>query len=831
MKNNLLRKVLACTICAAFPFLQVSAQAFTENFDDITTLAGSGWVMTNMSSPIGTTGWEQGLGTAGGSFNAQNGGATSFISADMENVAVNGTISNWLITPNRTFRNGDMFTFWTRKVLPDTKPDQLEVRISTNGASTNVGNSATSVGDFTTFVTAFNPSLEAGGYPTDWVLCTVIITNQPAPFSGRIAFRYYVPNGGHGGPNSTYIGIDNVVYTPYTCESIVLSPASGALTGGSAGTAYSSSLTQVGALGSPNFAITAGALPPGLSLSASGTISGTPTATGTFNFTATVSDASGCSGSQSYSITAVCPSNPTSLNGLPALCENEEPYMLVEGSPAGGTYSGTGVSAGTFDPAAGTQMIVYDYTDPYGCAYATSATITVNSVPTVEQTAFAAACSNEEPVTLTGGSPADGTYSGTGVTAGEFDPASGTQTITYTYTDANGCANEATAELMVNTAPTVTQSAFAAACSNAGTIALTGASPAGGTYSGTGVTAGEFDPASGTQTITYTYTDANGCSNDATAEFTVNAAPTVTQSAFAAACSNAGTIALTGASPAGGTYSGTGVTGTDFDPTQGTQTITYTYTDANNCTSETTAEFTVNAAPTVTQSAFAAVCSNDGPIALSGGSPAGGVYSGTGVIENEFNPASGTQEITYTYTDANNCTSETIAELTVNAAPNVTFVLPVASICMENGALTLSGGIPAGGTYSGTAVTAGVFNPVTSGVGSQQLTYSFTDANGCEATATDAIAVESCLGIAENTQEFLNAYPNPGNGLFTIVSESAQPLTAVQIFDVQGKLVENATLTQNGSVWTADLTQTNNGMYILHAMQNNQPVALRLIKQ
>src|ERR1019366_6965621 len=53
---------------------------------------------------------------------------------------------------------------------------------------------------------------------------------------------------------------------------------------------------------------------------------------------------------------------------------------------------------------------------------------------------------------------------------------------------------------------------------------LTGASPAGGTYSGPGVTGGNFDPATaglGTHTITYHYTDNNGCSGSATKTFTV----------------------------------------------------------------------------------------------------------------------------------------------------------------------------------------------------------------------------------------------------------------------------------------------------------------------
>jgi hypothetical protein len=615
MKNTLLKKVFAGIICTAFPFLEAGAQGFTENFDNVSTLAGNGWVMTNNSAPLGAAGWMQGPGTPGGYFDAFNGAPDSYISADQNNTTGTGTISNWLLTPNRTFRNGDVFTFYTRKVFPDNKVDRVEVRMSTNGASTNVGTGAGSVGDFTTLLLAVNPVQVLGAYPTAWTQYTITISGLSAPTSGRLTFRYYIINGGPTGTMSEFIGIDNVVYTPYVCPTITMSPAGGALTGGAAGTAYSNSLSQTGALGAPSFNITAGALPPGLTLSASGTISGTPTATGTFNFTATVSDNSGCSGSQSYSLTAVCAANPTSLNGLPALCSNDGAFTLTEGAPAGGTYSGTGVAGGTFDPAAGTQTITYDYTDPYGCAFAASAPITVNTVPTVTQSAFTAVCSDNGPVALSGGSPAGGTYSGTGVTGTDFDPAAETQTITYTYTDANGCADEAT------------------------------------------------------------------------------------------------------------------------------------------------------------------------------------------------------------------------AEITVHELPNVSLVLPLAATCLENNPVTLSGAAPAGGTFSGTGVTGADFNPATAGVGTQLITYSYTDANGCVATATDTIAVTSCLGIAENTQAFLQAYPNPGNGLFTIAVDAAEELTAIQIFDIQGKVVENGLLTQSGSVLTLDLTETEKGMYILKGLLNGKPVSVRLIKK
>ncbi len=76
------------------------------------------------------------------------------------------------------------------------------------------------------------------------------------------------------------------------------------LTGGTQGTAYSATLTASGGTTPYSWSVSAGALPGGLSLTASsGSISGTPTAAGTFSFTTKVTDSASHSATQSLSIT------------------------------------------------------------------------------------------------------------------------------------------------------------------------------------------------------------------------------------------------------------------------------------------------------------------------------------------------------------------------------------------------------------------------------------------------------------------------------------------------------------------------------------------------
>jgi len=167
------------------------AQAFTEDFNDITTLPAAGWVQTNHSQPIGTISWFQGNAAV---FPAQTGAPTAYIGVNFNSGAGAATISNWLLTPPATLVNGATLSFWTRTTdlptPPDLPfPDRLEVRMSTAGNSTNVGTTATDVGDFTTLLLDINPNLDQTSYPMVWTQFTVTVTGVPARhFSGRGLF-------------------------------------------------------------------------------------------------------------------------------------------------------------------------------------------------------------------------------------------------------------------------------------------------------------------------------------------------------------------------------------------------------------------------------------------------------------------------------------------------------------------------------------------------------------------------------------------------------------------------------------------------------------------
>lgn len=84
---------------------------------------------------------------------------------------------------------------------------------------------------------------------------------------------------------------------------VAFSPAAGALTGGTEGIAYTATVTASGGIGTVSYAVTTGTLPAGLSLNATtGAISGTPSATGTSNFTIAASYSGAGEADAAYSI-------------------------------------------------------------------------------------------------------------------------------------------------------------------------------------------------------------------------------------------------------------------------------------------------------------------------------------------------------------------------------------------------------------------------------------------------------------------------------------------------------------------------------------------------
>jgi len=98
-----------------------------------------------------------------------------------------------------------------------------------------------------------------------------------------------------------------------TIAAVPLKVNTAALIGGMINTAYSQSLSASGGTPSYTWTVSSGSLPAGLTLASSGAISGTPSATGTFGFTATVSDKGSPVQTQSVNLSIAVSSTPIAI--------------------------------------------------------------------------------------------------------------------------------------------------------------------------------------------------------------------------------------------------------------------------------------------------------------------------------------------------------------------------------------------------------------------------------------------------------------------------------------------------------------------------------------
>lgn len=363
------------------------------------------------------------------------------------------------------------------------------------------------------------------------------------------------------------------------------------------------------------------------------------------------------------------------------------------------------------------------------------------------------------PVTFTGTPPFSLTYSNgsssssvTGITTTNYNLiVSPSTTSTYTLTAMNDatCVGSASgsASVTVITPQTVTLNAFSPVCDNAPLLLLSGGSPSGGVYSGVGVSNGYFDPSFGTQTITYTVTYGVGCSRSASQIYTVNPIPSVTLSSFSPVCNTTTAFALSGGTPTGGNYVGSGVTNNVFNPAIagiGTHIITYFYTTPAGCTGNDTSSIIVSNCsvcanpPTANAGIDKSICSNttaniSGSI---GGAATSLTWSGGAGIYSPNNTST-----TITYTPSASEISAGFARLilttndpdgngpcvaakdtmivSITAGPSAVSVLGLLSVCKNQNGVVYSISAQTGSTYNWT-VPNGV--SISSGQGSNSIT-------------------------------------------------------------------------------------------------------------
>lgn len=557
-------------------------------------------------------------------------------------------------------------------------------------------------------------------------------------------------------------------------------------------------------------------------------------------YTATATSSAGCTATGTVTI-----SLPTALTSTasvsPASTVCAGTNVTFTATPAGGlptyTYAWAGpnsFTASTANPTlngittAGNGTYTCTITDNCTSTTTVTVTVTVNALPVVTLSGNSSFCIGDSTL-LTGSSGGTSQWylNGVAIVGATTNTYMATAAGVYnmTKTNLNGCVDSSATGItvVINALPTVVASASATTVCSGDSITFTGAGATSYTWSGTVIDAVPFSTTLGGYYVV-TGTDANSCVNTDSVMITVNALPVVALGADVVQC--AGSVTLD-AGNVGATYMWNDSTTAQTLTTSTSGTYYVDVTDGNTCSSSDTVLVTINPLPIVTLGADTVSC---GAVVLDAGN-AGSTYMWNDSTTAQTLSAGTSGQYTVEVMDANGCMSSDTVNVTVNTPPVVALALASDTACLNGGMVTLTGGTPAGGVYSGTAVSAGMFDPLTAGLGAYAITYTYTDSlTGCISSAVDSVLVDVCSGTSlPVVSSGINIYPNPNLGQFMIdASALGNAQLQVVIYNSLGQIVDGFVMNGTHDV---NLTELEGGIYMIRITNGDNTTIHRVVKQ
>lgn len=531
-------------------------------------------------------------------------------------------------------------------------------------------------------------------------------------------------------------------------------------------------------------------LPTGITHSTTGGTAGLVANAVSSCFNTSFGATDGANGGDQFSLNVVSPggsatANPIVIPAAPTICAGDTDTLVVTGASAYTWTPATGLNTTTGSTVYATPSATTTYTiTAISCddTATTTVTVTVNPAPASSFSGLNSPyCQDDAAGVALVGSPTGGTFGGAGITGSNFFPnlaGVGTHDITYTVVDGIGCEGTDTIAAEVVPLPTVTISGLNATyCANDAAVTLSG-TPTGGTFTGPGVLGTTFDPATvgvGMHEVIYMATDANTCVNYDTFDVEIFVVPVVSfANLLSDYCIDDGGGLLTG-TPTGGTFTGPGLVVNSFAPVSagvGLHQVTYTYSDANACTSFQTQHVTVNPLPTIDFFGLNTTYCIGAGKAFFIPDPVGGIFVGPGISGTSFDATTaglGVHNVDYTYTDPKGCTSLITKSTEVFPLPDVTFTGLASNYCEDAPVVPLIGE-PLSGLFEGAGVSGLNFNPSAAGPGSHLVRYTYTDVNNCSFSAARPVEVHPLPDV-----QFL-----PGDDVFCEDADAANVPLSIQ---------------------------------------------------
>ncbi|MCB9330082.1 MAG: SprB repeat-containing protein [Lewinellaceae bacterium] len=527
-------------------------------------------------------------------------------------------------------------------------------------------------------------------------------------------------------------------------------------------------------------------------------------------YTVTVTDNTGCTASTSATVGTL--SAPAcSVTGPDYVCNNTAGN--VYSAPAGMSAYSWGISAGGSIQGSTTGASVTVTSGSFLSDYTVSVTVTNANGCTSScskqsfiylQKPPADITANPNPICLgamldlsvSAAASSTVSWTGEGITNASGNPSTTaipTTTGPHVYsvmvtTNPAGCTNTGTVNVMVNARPNVTCPVNLTVCVDAAAFLLTDGNPAGGLHSGAGVSANIFNPAAaglGPHTITYSYTDGNGCANSCTYTVTVLASPTIFSMTGGGSYCSGGPGVAVGLSGSqidaqydlyrdGNFVSTIFGTGNPISFGQQTTAGNYIVVAILNIICQKvmsgTAVVTVNNGSSLSLSTLVSDVSCFGysngyiDLTVSGGTPGYTYAWSNGPTTQDINGLFG-DTYTVTVTDAGGCT-KTIAAI-INE-PDPLYATGIKTNVSCNGAstgsidLSVSGGTP-GYSYSWSNLPGSPDPQGQSGLAAGTYTVTVTDFNGCTTTASTTITQPPALNLSTNVTNVLCAGASTGS--------------------------------------------------------------------
>ncbi|MBL7754541.1 MAG: gliding motility-associated C-terminal domain-containing protein [Chitinophagaceae bacterium] len=319
------------------------------------------------------------------------------------------------------------------------------------------------------------------------------------------------------------------------------------------------------------------------------------------------------------------------------------------------------------------------------------------------------------------------------------------QVYTITGTDTNGCTNQTTLNVVLDTLPVIYCFASDSSLCYGDSVSVFGSGGIGYLWSG-GVNNGVYFVPAASATYTVIGTDANGCSNTSSINIIVNSSPNVVGNATPSSiCLGSGTI-LNGSGAINYTWSGGVSNGINFYPSV-TSVYTVTGIDANGCTASSTILIPVNPLPLVHAYATPNPVCLGSLVTLTGDGAVQYVWSGSVQNNTPFSPISSSTYTVYG-TDTNGCSGWDTITVSLLPSPEISILPTDTTICYGDSVLLLADGAS---VYSWSPIQEIIPVNYNSVIAFPSTSHTFnvtgTDANGCSSSTLANIQVKPPLNI------------------------------------------------------------------------------------